>query len=230
LPRRYTEYDGDSTGRIADIGCGSGVLTVEIAETYPKASVIGIDYAPDAFRVARQRLAPYENTTIIGGDARNILDEVRPFAFIFAINMVQDTSEPVRTINALANNLTDDGTLAMTVPNKQAIEIFSEFSHYDEELDLPYMKMDDIRVGGEGATWKQYVFPEERVQEIVDQCGLELVETGELAADATGLLYPMKLLNDDERLAWAESLVKQQEEDPKAGPTVPLYILSRRSE
>jgi hypothetical protein len=38
----------------------------------------------------------------------------------------------------------------------------------------------------------------------------------------------MQLLGDDDRLAWAESLIEKQQTDPAAGPTVPLYIIQPR--
>jgi ubiquinone/menaquinone biosynthesis C-methylase UbiE len=36
--------DWDGEGRALDIGCGNGALTVKLAQKYPKAHIIGIDY------------------------------------------------------------------------------------------------------------------------------------------------------------------------------------------
>jgi SAM-dependent methyltransferase len=36
--------DWEGTGKVIDIGCGSGPLTIEIAKRYPDAEVVGIDY------------------------------------------------------------------------------------------------------------------------------------------------------------------------------------------
>ena len=36
--------DWDGEGRALDIGCGNGALTIKLAQKYPKAQVIGIDY------------------------------------------------------------------------------------------------------------------------------------------------------------------------------------------
>ena len=38
----HLDYDGD--GKILEVGCGSGALTIRAALTWPKAKVIGIDY------------------------------------------------------------------------------------------------------------------------------------------------------------------------------------------
>jgi SAM-dependent methyltransferase len=36
--------DWNGEGRVLDIGCGNGALTIKLAQKYPKAHVIGIDY------------------------------------------------------------------------------------------------------------------------------------------------------------------------------------------
>jgi cyclopropane fatty-acyl-phospholipid synthase-like methyltransferase len=36
--------DWKGEGRALDIGCGNGALTIELAQKYPNARVIGIDY------------------------------------------------------------------------------------------------------------------------------------------------------------------------------------------
>jgi SAM-dependent methyltransferase len=36
--------DWDGVGKVLDIGCGDGLLTIEIAKRFPQAEVIGIDY------------------------------------------------------------------------------------------------------------------------------------------------------------------------------------------
>ncbi len=38
----HLDYDGE--GKILEVGCGSGALTIRAALTWPKAKVIGIDY------------------------------------------------------------------------------------------------------------------------------------------------------------------------------------------
>lgn len=222
------EYAGGASPvRIADVGCGGGFLTAEVAETHPDATVLGIDLAPEAYRTAQQRFAGRDDVIVVGGNACEVLPEVDPFDFVYAINVVNDTASPVRTIRTLARSLTEDGTLAMTLPGQRAIELFPEFAHHDDDVDLPYMAMEEIVVDGKTTSWKQYAFPDARVEEMARDCGLRIVERDELAADATGLLYPMELLEDDERIEWARSLVQEQEDRPEAGPTVPLYVLRR---
>ena len=39
---RYLDWDGK--GRLLDIGCGSGAMTIKAAKKYPKAKMVGMDY------------------------------------------------------------------------------------------------------------------------------------------------------------------------------------------
>lgn len=57
--------------RILDIGCGTGYLTRRLAETFPKAEVIGIDIAPGMIEVARNKNSR-ANLNFIAGDGEDI--------------------------------------------------------------------------------------------------------------------------------------------------------------
>ena len=44
-------------GAIIDLGCGSGSLTLRLAEAFPQAAIVGIDFDPTMLVLARARLA-----------------------------------------------------------------------------------------------------------------------------------------------------------------------------
>jgi SAM-dependent methyltransferase len=225
LPQEHLDIGDSSSGRIADVGCGAGLLTNALTDSYPESTIIGIEYAPSAYRIAQRRFGSRDHTTVIGGDATEVLPEINSFDFVYAINMLQDTKDPVRMLRSLSGSLHTDGVLAVTIPNEEATDIFPEFTHHDDALQLPYMEMEDINIEGKTTTWKQYAFPDERFREIAQDCGLQIVNHEELPADATGLLYPMDVIDDEERKLWADSLVQKQKEDPQKGPSVQLYLM-----
>jgi SAM-dependent methyltransferase len=45
--------DWDGTGKVLDIGCGNGALTIRIAQRYPLAEIIGIDYWGKAWEYSK---------------------------------------------------------------------------------------------------------------------------------------------------------------------------------
>lgn len=46
---------------VLELGCGTGALSLRIAERYPKARLTLVDAAPSMLEVARQRLAPHSS-------------------------------------------------------------------------------------------------------------------------------------------------------------------------
>jgi ubiquinone/menaquinone biosynthesis C-methylase UbiE len=46
--------DWDRTGKVLDIGCGNGPLTIQIAKKYPQARVHGIDYWGKAWEYSKR--------------------------------------------------------------------------------------------------------------------------------------------------------------------------------
>jgi SAM-dependent methyltransferase len=54
--------------KILDIGCGTGIVTVELAKKYPSAQVFGVDLSP----VPTSLHAVPKNVTFVQGDIRNL--------------------------------------------------------------------------------------------------------------------------------------------------------------
>lgn len=63
------------TGKIVDVGAGTGILTRQIARLLPLASVIGIEPSDDMRRMAQSASADIANITFMAGSA-----EMLPFA------------------------------------------------------------------------------------------------------------------------------------------------------
>ncbi len=69
----HVEWDGD--GRLLDIGCGSGALTITCAKKFPMAQVTGIDYWGTDFKYTQAqcesnaRVENVENVSFLRGNA-----------------------------------------------------------------------------------------------------------------------------------------------------------------
>jgi ubiquinone/menaquinone biosynthesis C-methylase UbiE len=54
--QRLTERANIEPGmKVLDLGCGTGTLTILLKESYPNASIIGIDGDPDVLKIAREK-------------------------------------------------------------------------------------------------------------------------------------------------------------------------------
>jgi release factor glutamine methyltransferase len=78
---------GTSSGRIADIGTGSGAIAVELAIGLPDAWIFGTDISRDAIDVARHNAASnnvFQQCTFLHGDLAAPLARFAPFEALVA--------------------------------------------------------------------------------------------------------------------------------------------------
>ena len=229
LPEEVADIgDAEGTFRIADIGCGRGELTKEIAEKYKEVDAFGIDISAEAVKSAIIKLDDHNNGFAIGGNANKLLSELEDFNFIYAINVVQDSTKPIKLMQKMAENLEHGGHIAMTIPGENALEMFPEHRDFDDKKSLPFMIMEDINAEGEEIIWKQYAIPREKLKENLEKMNLKIDAERKLPADASGLPKLMKLLEKDERVNEAEKIASSQDENPEKGPKVNFYLLKKR--
>lgn len=226
IPEAYHDTADEAALRIADVGCGIGVLLDDRADAYPQADLLGVELPTEAAAEATERFDGRGHVTVLEGDATELLPEQAPFDVVYAINVIQDTPDPFETLGVLSDALADDGLLVLTVPGQSGTELFPDAISRDPAPDLPYLEMEDVTVGGRTFDWMQYVRPESRLRDAFEDHGLTVLDRDELTADATGLLHPMQLLGDEEGMERARDRLERQREDPTAGPSVELYLLT----
>ena len=102
------ELLGPKSGeRILDLGCGTGQLTAQIAET--GATVVGLDNSPAMIDEAR-RLYPDLDFQL--GDAHDFeFDE--PFDGVFSNAALHWTTEPNKVVNCIGQSLKSSGRMAV---------------------------------------------------------------------------------------------------------------------
>lgn len=104
-----------SGGRIADVGCGSGVIAGHLGNR--GSTVIGIDSNPDAIEFAeRQQYAP-NVSFVLGQFAR--LEDLEPFDQIYCLEVLEHLYEPqVKATLSLFHRIAKPrGELFVTTPN-----------------------------------------------------------------------------------------------------------------
>ena len=134
-PRTVELYDGENpdgpdhdyyrslasvhgAGRILDLGCGTGILTVTLAA--PGRVVVGVDPSPAMTAYARRRSGA-DDVTWIDGDSRDVADG--PFDLILMTgNVAQHIPDPEweRTLRDLRRLTSPGGVLAFESRNPSA--------------------------------------------------------------------------------------------------------------
>ena len=118
--------------RVADVGCGAGVATVAMAETFPESEFIGYDISEHALSRARNHLGTVDvpNLRFV-----NPLEEMMPaeptFDLITTFDVIHDAAHPQPLLNAIYQALKDDGTFLC-----EDIRSFPSFQRNLEEHPL----------------------------------------------------------------------------------------------
>ena len=116
VPVVLSAFDGAAArlgargARVLDVGCGAGVAARLIAESFPHATVVGIDPSPRAVAAARGRAgeAGLDNLTYSEGTFDD-LDRLGPFDLIVTLDVLHDLPRPAEAISAAHRNLSRDG-------------------------------------------------------------------------------------------------------------------------
>ncbi len=103
--------------RVADIGCGHGASTVQLALAFPNSEITGFDYHPDSIAVARERAV-----------AAGVGDRVRfeamaadrfgggPYDLVCIFDALHDMGDPVGVSRHIREQLSPEGTWLLVEP------------------------------------------------------------------------------------------------------------------
>jgi trans-aconitate 2-methyltransferase len=209
LLARVTALPGGAAPRIADIGCGPGNVTVQLAERWPGARITGFDSSPRMLAAA----APYAGPTPGGGE----LD----FRLADATDWTPEESYDLIVSNAALHwvpghadrfpdwlaHITPGGTLAFQVPGN-----FAAPSHrlLAELCDTPRWR---DRLGGHGRRQGHVLSPADYLERLTGQ-GCEVVDVWEST-------YAQLLQGEDPVLEWTKGSTLRPvftalDEDPAA--------------
>lgn len=101
-----------ASGRVLDVGCGSGTWTEIFANRYK--AVIGIDRSHLMVKAARERVARLPNVEIFEGDGRKSLPE-GPFDMIFlgGLCMYLKNADVLTLLQSLKHRLSKEGSIIL---------------------------------------------------------------------------------------------------------------------
>jgi len=96
----YLEVGLKEAGLVLDVGCGTGVVTRDIARL-TKGTVIGIDGSPDLMDVARFLLESHTNVHLIKGKAQNLPFATNTFDIVTCNLLFMWVEHPQQVINEM---------------------------------------------------------------------------------------------------------------------------------
>lgn len=112
-------------GLVLDAGCGTGLLFNHVAD---KADgVVGLDISREILLQAKKRAKKFQNVNLILADADHMPLIDNSFSHVFAITLVQNMPDPVKTLNEVKRVAKTDAVIVVTgLKKKFTVEIFEE--------------------------------------------------------------------------------------------------------
>jgi malonyl-CoA O-methyltransferase len=116
IARRLVELlpTAASCGRIADLGCGTGLLTEQLHRHAPQANILGLDLAPGMVQYCQQRWRENPHLKFAMADLETA-EFAEPYDLIVSSCAFQWLTDPARTFARLGAALAPGGALAFSV-------------------------------------------------------------------------------------------------------------------
>lgn len=106
--------------RIIDIGCGTGISTLPLRNRWPQAKITGVDNSESMLTKARESCSDVD---FVKRDCTESLKDLGKFDLIFSNAVLQWLPDQAAVIKNLSELLTEEGTLAIQVPNFKEMAI-----------------------------------------------------------------------------------------------------------
>lgn len=119
--------------RILDVGCGSGMSTLALKNKFPGAEIIGVDLSATMLENAKKLLPDVE---WIQRDCSESLDDLGQFDLVFSNAFLQWLSDQEKFIKNIQNCITENGMLALQIPNFETMIIANIIKEVAKEFDI----------------------------------------------------------------------------------------------
>lgn len=124
LKRRETalRFVGQAMGRVLDVGCGPGNVTLKLPET---AEIYATDFARPMLEVAQTSAAESgRSLDLTMSDATSIPFADDAFGSVLALGLMEYIADPTDVLSEMARVIQPGGTLVLSIPNRRSAFIF----------------------------------------------------------------------------------------------------------
>ncbi|MGZ4602044.1 MAG: methyltransferase domain-containing protein [Kineosporiaceae bacterium] len=104
---------------VADIGCGHGASTIQLAQAYPRSRVTGIDPHEPSIDAARKHAADAGVADRVAFQRATAKELTGTYGLIAFFDCLPDLGDPVDALRTAREHLDDDGTLLIVEPERR---------------------------------------------------------------------------------------------------------------
>jgi ubiquinone/menaquinone biosynthesis C-methylase UbiE len=130
-------------GMILDAGCGTGLLFKHFANK--AEALIGLDISRRILIQAKKCERQLSDAHLIWGDADNMPLKEDVFDYVFAVTLIQNTPNPIKTLNEIKRVAKTDAVVVITgLKKKFTLEDFEELLR-DAGLSVTALKSENLK-------------------------------------------------------------------------------------
>jgi 2-polyprenyl-3-methyl-5-hydroxy-6-metoxy-1,4-benzoquinol methylase len=178
VPEIHDRLLADPPALVADVACGQGRSSIEIARAYPKVRVEGIDSDHASIERARENLAGSGVDDRVTFHERDAADAelAGRYDLVTIFEALHDMSYPVQVLRAVRNLLADDGVVL--VGDERTEDSFTAPASEVERLYYGFSLFHCLPVGmvGEGAAGTGTVIRADTVRRYAEEAGFSRCE------------------------------------------------------
>lgn len=178
VPELDNRLKADPPARVADVACGQGRSSIELARAYPKVRVDGIDSDPASMERARENLAGSGVEDRVAFHERDAADaELQGrYDLVTIFEALHDMSYPVEVLRAARDLLADGGVVL--IGDERTEDEFTAPAGEIERLYYGFSVFHCLPVGmvGEGAAGTGTVIRPETVRRYATDAGFASCE------------------------------------------------------
>jgi 2-polyprenyl-3-methyl-5-hydroxy-6-metoxy-1,4-benzoquinol methylase len=171
--------------RVADLGCGRGLVLKKLAVLYPRSAFVGIDLSAEAIEYAQRNAAELTNLRYLSRDLSDYERWAEPetYDFVTTFDAIHDQARPLSVLMGIHRALAADGVYLMQDINGSG--------HLEKDVEHPlgtllytascmHCMTVSLAQGGEGlgAMWG-----EEKTIDYLQRAGFKAVRKERLAHD-----------------------------------------------
>lgn len=160
----------------ADVGCGQGGALLKLAQAFPHSRFVGYDVSEPSTIVARSRAQQLGISDRVKFNVLDVADGLpEQFDFIMSHEVIHDTADPLRVLQAIRNALRPEGTYLMKeyAASEKLEENSGSFGAFMYSISVLFCLTTSLAANGAGLG--SAGLPESKVRELCGRAGFATV-------------------------------------------------------
>jgi ubiquinone/menaquinone biosynthesis C-methylase UbiE len=133
----------EKEGLVLDVGCGTGLLFEYVS--HKAKAIVGLDISRETLFQAKKHAKKFANVHLILADSDNVPLKEDVFSHVFALTLIQNTPNPLKTLNEIKRVSKENTVIIVTgLKKKFPIQTFKRLLH-DAGLRVTALRNESLK-------------------------------------------------------------------------------------